>query len=129
MRDNETLPKKTLITPSTKAVPLAMYYNSMQNRIEQIGTLNFPQDNGRKLYGKLTVEIPVFYDGTIYEREGGIIIKQSSGNTTLDNAAKRIVQQSAPFGRFPPNMRAKYGQVWVLVAYLNFTREKGLSIR
>jgi protein TonB len=84
IEDQNKRPKKTLITPSTRGVGYAMYYKTMQKRIEDIGTLNFPHVNGRKLYGQLVLSIPVFQDGTIYEKEGGIKVERSSGNPALD---------------------------------------------
>ncbi|HZX25954.1 MAG TPA: TonB C-terminal domain-containing protein [Telluria sp.] len=122
IEDQNARPKKTSITPSTRAVEYAMYYNTMTRRIEDIGTLNFPQKNGKKLYGQLMMMIPVFQDGTIYERDGGIEIKQSSGNPDLDAAAIRIVRRSAPFGRFPANMRSRdRDDVWVVFITFKFT--------
>lgn len=122
IEDQNARPKKTSITPSTRAVEYAMYYNTMTKRIEDIGTLNFPQKNGKKLYGQLMMMIPVFQDGTIYERDGGIVIKQGSGNPDLDAAAVRIVRRSAPFGRFPANMRSRdRDDVWVVFITFKFT--------
>jgi protein TonB len=43
------------------------------------------------------VYIPIFQDGTIYEKEGGPRIEKSSGNKALDKAALRNRAQSAPW--------------------------------
>lgn len=121
-------PNRTQITPSTRGVGYAIYYKTMQKRIEDIGTLNFPNTNGRKLYGQLTLSIPVFQDGTIYEKEGGIKIERSSGNPALDEAAMRIVRRSAPFGKFPPNMLSSdKDDLWVIITTFKFTREEKLQ--
>lgn len=121
-------PNRTQITPSTRGVGYAIYYKTMQKRIEDIGTLNFPNANGRKLYGQLTLSIPVFQDGTIYEKEGGIKIERSSGNPALDEAAMRIVRRSAPFGKFPPNMLSSdKDDLWVIITTFKFTREEKLQ--
>ncbi len=121
-------PNRTQITPSTRGVGYAIYYKTMQKRIEDIGTLNFPNINGRKLYGQLTLSIPVFQDGTIYEKEGGIKIERSSGNPALDEAAMRIVRRSAPFGKFPPNMLSSdKDDLWVIITTFKFTREEKLQ--
>ncbi|WP_426174382.1 energy transducer TonB family protein [Massilia sp. TWR1-2-2] len=120
-------PKKTFISPSTQEVGYAMYYKAMQKRVEEIGTLNFPQVNGRKLYGELILEIPVFQDGTIYVKDGGVMVKKSSGNPALDKAALAIVRRSAPFGKFPPNMLSSdKDDVWIVITRFNFTREEVL---
>ncbi len=126
--DYNERPKKTQITPSTREVGYAMYYSSLQRRMENIGTLNFPQENGRKLYGELVLYIPIYHDGTLYEKEGGPRVERSSGNAALDRAALRIVRRSAPFGRFPPNMRtAGKEDVWEVITRFKFTREDALE--
>lgn len=128
IEDQNKRPKKTFITPSTRGVGYAMYYKTIQKRIEDIGTLNFPQQNGRKLYGQLVLSIPVFQDGTIYERDGGIKVDRSSGNTALDEAAMNIVRRAAPFGKFPPNMLSnEKDDLWVIVTTFKFTREDKLQ--
>jgi protein TonB len=121
-------PKKTQITPSTREVGYAQYYKTLQDKIEKVGTLNFPSKDGKKLYGELLVIIPVFQDGTIYERDGGVVVKTSSGNAALDQAAVAIVRRSAPFGRFPENMRSTgKDDVWEIVTRFRFTRDQGLQ--
>jgi protein TonB len=128
IEDYNKRPKKTQITPSTREVGYAMYYKALQTRVEKIGTLNFPQQDGKKLYGELVVYIPIFQDGTIYEREGGPKVQVSSGVPALDNAALRIVRRAAPFGRFPANMRASgKDEVWEIITRFKFTREDGLA--
>jgi protein TonB len=126
--DENKRPKKTFISPSTREVGYAMYYKAMQKRVEEVGTLNFPQQNGRKLYGELVVYIPIFQDGSIYEKEGGPRVERSSGNRALDQAALAIVRRSAPFGKFPANMRSTdKDDLWIVVTRFKFTREEKLQ--
>jgi periplasmic protein TonB len=121
-------PRKTFITPSTQEVGYAMYYKTLQKRIEDIGTLNFPQKNGRKMYGELVVYIPIFQDGTIYQKDGGARVERSSGNPALDAAALTIVRRAAPFGRFPPNMLSSdKDDLWVVITRFKFTREEKME--
>lgn len=121
-------PKKTQITPSTKEVGYAVYYSALQKKIENLGTLNFPEQNGKKLYGELVVSIPIFHDGAIYEKEGGPRVERSSGSKALDQAALRIVRRSAPFGPFPSNMRSNgKDDVWEVITRFKFTRDGGLE--
>lgn len=121
-------PRKTQITARTREVNYAMYYKSLQEKIEKWGTLNFPQQDGKKLYGELLVYIPVFQDGTIYDKEGGVRIEQSSGNRALDNAALAIVRRSAPFGSFPENMRTTgKNDVWEVITRFRFTHDETLQ--
>jgi protein TonB len=126
--DENKRPRKTFISPSTREVGYAVYYKTMQKRIEETGTLNFPQQSGSKLYGELVVYIPVFQDGSIYEKEGGPHIERSSGNPALDRAALQIVRRAAPFGSFPARMRSSdKDDLWIVITRFKFTREEKLQ--
>ncbi|MCD2515150.1 TonB C-terminal domain-containing protein [Massilia sp. G4R7] len=128
IEDQNKRPKRTQITPSTRQVGYALYYKEMQKRIEEVGTLNFPQQGGKKLYGELVVYIPIFQDGTIYTKDGGPRIERSSGNPALDAAALRIVRQAAPFGGFPANMRTRgKDDLWEVITRFRFTREETMQ--
>jgi periplasmic protein TonB len=130
IEDENKRPKKTFISPSTREVGYAMYFDNVRQRIEKFGTLNFPQKDGRKLYGELTVSIAIFQDGQIYkrERDDGITVERSSGNPALDEAAKRIVRRAAPFGAFARNMRSSdRDDVWVMTTRFKFTRDDALE--
>jgi protein TonB len=130
IEDYNKRPKKTWISPSTREAGYAMYYDSLRERIEKMGTLNFPQKDGKKLYGELVVSIPIYHDGTIYEKEGGMTVNKSSGIPALDEAANGIVRRAAPFGNFPKNMRSSGKQdVWVLVTSFRFTRDGGIEAK
>ncbi|MDO8701317.1 MAG: TonB family protein [Undibacterium sp.] len=128
IEDQNKRPRKTFITPSTQAVGYAMYYKALQKKVEDVGTLNFPQKDGKKLYGELIIYIPIFQDGTIYEKDGGPKVEKSSGNKALDAAALRIVRRAAPFGKFPPNMRSTdKDDLWVVITRFKFTRDQQLE--
>lgn len=128
IEDYNKRPKKTQITPSTRQVGYALYYKTLQDRIEKIGTFDFPQHKGKKLYGEMVVYIPIFHDGSIYEKEGGPRVERSSGNPQLDRAALRIVRRAAPFGTFPANMRSSgKDDVWEVITRFKFTREEALQ--
>ena len=128
IEDQNKRPKRTHISPSTREVGYALYYKAMQKQVEEVGTLNFPQQNGKKLYGELVLSIPVFQDGTLYQKEGGPRIERSSGNPALDRAALDIVRRAAPFGAFPQNMRsAGKDDLWIVITRFTFTREEKLK--
>ena len=120
---------RTIITAGTQDVGYALYYKALRKKVENLGLINFPQKNGARLYGELTVRIPVWHDGTLYEKEGGPEIDRSSGNPALDKAALNIIRRAAPFGPFPKSMRSKNGNadVWVIVTRLKFTRDQGVQ--
>ena len=128
IEDYNKRPKKTQITPSTLAVGYAMYYKTFSDRVERMGTLNFPQKNGDKLYGKLIVSVPIFQDGSLYTKDGGIRVERSSNVPGLDAAAVRIIERSGPFGRFPENMRSTgKDDVWEVIVTMDFSRDGQLA--
>ena len=128
--DYNKRPLKTQLTPSTRRVEYAMYYTALQQRIEQTGTQHFPERDGKKMYGELIVYIPVFQDGSIYEKEGGPRVERSSGNAALDQAALLIVRRAAPFGPFPSVLRRDgKTHVWEIVTRFHFTRDQTLESR
>ncbi|RJG10823.1 energy transducer TonB family protein [Massilia cavernae] len=128
IEDENKRPRKTFLSPATREVGYAMYYKTLQRRIEEIGTLNFPQVNGRKIYGELVVYIPIFQDGTIYQKDGGARVEKSSGNPDLDKAALAIVRRAAPFGKFPPKMLSSdKDDLWVVITRFKFTRDERLE--
>ena len=107
------------ITAQSRDPGEALYFKTVQKKVENIGVINFPQKNGARLYGQLTVRISVYHDGSLYEKAGGVSILRSSGNPSLDAAALNIVRRAAPFGRFR-------GTVRTIVTRLNFTRDQGI---
>ena len=128
IEDQNRRPKRTHISPSTRQVGYALYYKALQKRVEETGTLNFPQQNGRKLYGELVVSIPVYQDGSLYQKEGGPRVERSSGNAALDKAALEIVRRAAPFGSFPQNMRSVgKDDLWIVITRFTFTREEKMK--
>ena len=119
--------------PSLRPIPamsvMPCITTALRKRVESFGLINFPQRNGAKLYGELTVRIPVYRDGTLFEKEGGPGIERSSGNPALDRAALNIIRRAAPFGPFPKSMQAKNGgaDVWIIITKLRFTRDQGVQ--
>lgn len=117
-------PKKVKISPSTTDIAYLMYYESVRLKIEKLGTINFPRKDGKSLYGRLTVWVPISRDGSIYVADGGPRVKSSSGNADLDRAALRIVRRAAPFVQFPSSHDRKLeGDVWELFFPFNFTND------
>lgn len=126
--DYNKRPLKTQLGPSTREVSHALYYSALQKKVELTGTVNFPQREGKKLYGELIVYIPVYHDGSLYTKEGGPRIERSSGNAALDAAALSIVRQAAPFGHFPAAlMKDGRERVWEIITRFSFTRDDQLE--
>ena len=126
--DYNKRPIKSQLTPSTREVSYAVYYATLQKQIERTGTRYFPQQEGKKMYGDLIVYIPVYQDGSIYEKEGGPRIEKTSGNRMLDHAALAIVRRAAPFGSFPKGALGDgKTHVWEIITRFRFTRDEVLE--
>ena len=126
--DYNKRPIKSQLTPSTREVSYAVYYAMLQKQIERTGTRYFPQQEGKKMYGDLIVYIPVYQDGSIYEKEGGPRIEKTSGNRILDHAALAIVRRAAPFGSFPKGALGDgKTHVWEIITRFRFTRDEILE--
>ena len=122
VNDENARPKKRYISPATREEVYAVYYDGLRRRIEERGTRDFPQLNGRKLYGELTMNVTVDAIGRVVEAE----IVRPSKSRRLDQQAMAIVMAAAPFGGFSPAMRAQADQI-VVTSRFRFTRDDGLE--
>ena len=122
VNEENARPRKRYVSPATKEVVYALYYDGLRRRIEARGTRDFPSYKGRKLYGELTMNIHVDFKGRVVETD----IVQSSGNTVLDRRAVAIVQAASPFGAFTPQMR-QGAELLVITSRFKFSREDGLE--
>jgi protein TonB len=74
------------------------YIKDWEQKVERIGNFNYPQAARQKDFAaKLTLEVGINADGSIHSMQ----IKKSSGDAEIDQAAKNIVQMSAPFSPLP----------------------------
>jgi protein TonB len=94
-------PRKKFIGARTEEYRFAQYIEDWRQKIERIGTLNYPAAARGKLYGSLVLTVSINADGQI----GRIDINRSSGHKMLDDAARRIVQMAGPYSPFPPDIR------------------------
>ena len=117
-------PKKHYISPATREATYAIYYDHLRRAIEDKGTENFPEANGQKLYGELTMIVTVNFDGRVLATE----VVQSSGNKLLDRRAQAIAKSAGPFGPFNREMRRQADQIAV-VSRFKFTRDDTLQTR
>lgn len=115
-------PRRRYVSPATREVTYATYYDRLRRRIEERGTQDFPRFQGRKLYGELTMNVTVDALGRVVEAE----VLKSSGNRHLDQRAVAIVQAAAPFGRFNAAMLSEADQI-VVTSRFRFTRDDGLE--
>jgi len=122
VNEENARPKKRYISPATREEVYAQYYDQLRHKIEDRGTRNFPEQNGRKLYGELTMNVTIDAEGRVVETE----IVRASASAVLDRRALAIVQAAAPFGPFTGAMRRKADQL-VITSRFRFTREEGLE--
>ena len=105
-RDLNARPRRGYIGPTTRGASYALYYSQWKDRVERIGTLNYPEQARGRIYGDLMLRVVLNADGTIYHDE--VEVTRSSGSPILDRAAKRIVRLGAPYGRFSDELRSQY---------------------
>ena len=122
INDENARPKKRYISPATREEVYALYYDALRRKIEERGTRNFPENQGRKLYGELTMNVTVDAEGRVVETE----VVRSSGSKVLDRRATAIVMAAAPYGRFTAPMRRNADQL-VITSRFRFTREENLE--
>ena len=118
-------PRKHYVSPATKQVAYALYYDTLRRKIEDRGTRYFPATNaGQKLYGELTMIITVNTHGRVLSTE----VVQSSGLVDLDRRAQAIATAAGPFGEFTEDMRKQTDQL-ALVSRFIFSRDNTLQTR
>ena len=122
INEENARPKKRYISPATREEVYALYYDQLRRKIEERGTRNFPENQGKKLYGELTMNVTVDADGRVVETE----VVRGSGSKVLDRRAVAIVVAAAPYGRFNAAMRRNADQL-VITSRFRFTREESLE--
>jgi protein TonB len=89
----------------TRESQIAAYLDGWKRRIEQVGTLNFPNEARRRsLSGNPVLEVAIGANGTLQQ----VLVRRSSGYSELDYAAMNIVRLASPFDPFPSAMRDSY---------------------
>ena len=95
-------PKRRFVGTRAEEYRLARYVEDWRAKIERVGNLNYPEAARQlQLYGSLLLTVSIRSDGTVE----GIEINRSSGHNVLDAAAMKIVEMSAPFAAFPPDIK------------------------
>lgn len=97
----------TEIVPNTRESKLAPYLNSWRSKVERLGTLNFPQYARNEQTGNPVLEVSLKADGTL----GDALIRRSSGNKEIDQAALSILRLASPFDPFPSELRKQYQEL------------------
>ena len=95
-------PKRKFIGARAEEYRFAHYVDNWRQKVERVGNLNYPAEaRARRIHGSLLLTVAIKADGEVEAVE----VERSSGYKVLDRAAIRIVRLSAPFERFPDNIR------------------------
>jgi protein TonB len=104
LQDLAKRPRKKFIGARAQEYRFAQYVEDWRQKVERVGTLNYPEAARGKLYGSLLLSVSIRADGAV-EKVG---VLRSSGHKVLDDAAVRIVKMAAPYAPFPPDIRKDY---------------------
>ena len=95
-------PRRQFIGAQAHEYRFARYVEDWRLKIERIGNLNYPEAaRSQKLYGSLVLTVSIRSDGTLENVE----INHKSAHRVLDAAAMKIVEMSAPYAPFPPDIK------------------------
>jgi protein TonB len=92
--------------PSTRESALAAYMVGWRQRVERVGTANFPRALLEGAAGTTRPVVEVTIDAT--GRLDEIVLLRSSGNPRLDQAALGILQLAGPFEPLPQAILTDY---------------------
>lgn len=117
-------PRKEFIGAKAREYIFAQYIEDWRQKIERVGTLNYPDAARGKIYGSVLVFVSIRSDGSLLKAE----IQRSSGEKVLDEAALRILHMAAPFSPFSDELKKKvdiieFARTWI------FTNENSLSAK
>lgn len=96
-------PRRKFIGATTKEVNYAAYLEAWRQKIERLGTINYPNNARGKIYGSLMLSVAIRKNGSIEK----VKVLRSSGHKILDEAALRIIKLGEPYARFPPDIAAE----------------------
>lgn len=103
----DTRRKASIIGPDPRNIQLSFYGEGWRQKVERIGSVNYPKVYRDRYYDTLVVTVTINSDGSL----AGVRIDKSSGQKEMDDAVLRIVAMSAPFAAFPPDLKRSYDQL------------------
>jgi len=115
-------PRKKFVGARTQEYRFAQYIEDWRQKVERVGTLNYPEAARGKLYGTLVLTVILDRNGNVLS----IVIDRSSGHKLLDDAARRIVQMASPYAPFPPAITQDTDQL-VISRSWTFTHSDSLE--
>ncbi|GAB2501745.1 energy transducer TonB family protein [Lysobacter humi (ex Lee et al. 2017)] len=91
-------PKRKFVSASTQEYTWAGYLREWADRVERVGTTNYPPEAlRRRLTGQVVITIAIRRNGSVERAD----IVQSSGIPVLDQAAMRIARLAEPYAPLP----------------------------
>lgn len=136
MNAYEKRPKYEFIGSRTKGSATALYIDQWRQKVERVGTLNFPVGRRGKLYGKLVITVWINGDGTVKEiKPSNIVPDKKTGNPKqdqelvkdMDFAAIQIIRKAAPFAALTDEERRECRCDGVVISRtLHFTKDNEL---
>ena len=97
--------RELFVSVNTRKADLARYLVLWKRKIEQVGTLNFPNQSLLEgLSGNPTLEVAISSNGFLED----VVLRKSSGEPRVDQAAMNIVRLASPFDAFPTKLQAQY---------------------
>ena len=100
-------PRKLFEAPSAQVAQYADYVNQWRQRVEQIGTQQYPTGTEGKAYGSVQASLTIRSDGVLTD----ISIDRPSDKALLNQAVRRIAQLASPFAPFPREMAKQVDQI------------------
>ena len=122
INEENARPKKRYISPATLEREDALWYDAFRRKVEERGTRDFPEQNGKKLYGELLMNITIDADGRVID----VDVVRPSKSRLLDRRAIAIARAAAPYSRFTAEMRRKADQ-YIVTSRFRFTRDEGME--
>ncbi|HTT01188.1 MAG TPA: TonB family protein [Steroidobacteraceae bacterium] len=102
------------VTPDSRESVVAPYLDGWRRRVERIGTLNFPTAARRaNVIANPVLEVTLGADGRIVK----VLIRRSSGDARLDQAALQVLKLASPFDPFPPELARQYHTLPIVYEY------------
>lgn len=100
--------KTGFLTSRTVNGPAGDYLSRWKRQVETYGNEHYPEDLiSEKISGQLILTVTIDKEGHVMN----IAIQQSSGNTKIDTAARRLVQLASPYPPFPPALATRFDQI------------------
>ncbi|MBL8224616.1 MAG: TonB family protein [Chromatiales bacterium] len=100
----DSRPREIFVSANTRESRIAGYLTAWKRKVEQTGTLNFPTEARRPGTGYPVLEVAIAADGSLRD----VIVRNSSGQRSLDQAAVQILRLAAPFAPFPESLAREY---------------------